>query len=689
VRLPQYFTSRFYDPPLRIAATDQHGRAVVEGIGADDDITVTIVGSMGDASNLHGRPSGLAKAGETELMIELSAVHSYRWRLVAGEAPAPAEGESLALLPFTNSGRDAPAETATVRGSYLWIENVPVDGVACYARTQDGRIARIHAQAGDDEVRDASFRYERHIEVRVMTADGTPAEGVFVVVRDQGNNPIQPPAATDSEGVVRFERLHGMLADVSVVASARERFGGLRVGSVNLDEGSGSLEITLPVEREITVRVTVDGRPGLPTNYMLWGGTAKVVSEDPVTGHLRLRARPQPGAEGMRVTLRAPGYQAASVDVPSGSAGIVDLALVAGGSVRSRILVGERKPKIQAERWDAGTGRWGPVRLTSSPYGDAPDANGMLDGEGLAPGTYRLRDTSTGATTSPVDVRAGETADLGTLDVSASGYVTGTVTAPPGLDISGVNVVVEGEGFGPPPQFPGRPSKNVRPDGTFRVLVPGDRDVRLRVVHPTLRPTADQGVIEVREPRDGVTLRLERGPVVRVRAQAPMKVPFGGQMRVFAYEGEPGGKPVFQRTCAVVNGGLEFGVPRAGTFTLWIDAAPYAPLILRGVELGDDDVDLGQLTFPVGSTIHIKCLLKDGSAAPRLAIWAHRMAEPMYSRGLNSGGGSEIDLRGLGPGKFTVNVIPMMGSGQPSQHKYEFELDGNAQTIEEITLDLR
>ena len=59
-----------------------------------------------------------------------------------------------------------------------------------------------------------------------------------------------------------------------------------------------------------------------------------------------------------------------------------------------------------------------------------------------------------------------------------------------------------------PASRPLRSSNVSQRDGSFAVRVPGDRPVTLVAEHPQLVPAPDGGRVEVREPREGVVLRL-------------------------------------------------------------------------------------------------------------------------------------------------------------------------------------
>jgi len=176
---------------------------------------------------------------------------------------------------------------------------------------------------------------------------------------------------------------------------------------------------------------------------------------------------------------------------------------------------------------------------------------------------------------------------------------------------------------------------------------------------------------------------------VRLRAQEAIRGRLGGPPRALFFAGDPSGETVFQRDCALVNGGLEFGTPPPGRYTLWLNVAPWAPLVLRDIEVSAEDLDLGVREFPIGSSVRVHMLVGLGEAAPRLSVWAHSKNAPVYSRGLNSRGETDAVLRGLGPGSFQVMAMPIMGAMPRTRMSYEIKVDGEATTIREIQWDLQ
>jgi hypothetical protein len=79
--------------------------------------------------------------------------------------------------------------------------------------------------------------------------------------------------------------------------------------------------------------------------------------------------------------------------------------------------------------------------------------------------------------------------------------------------------------------------------------------------------------------------------------------------------------------------------------------------------------------------------VKEPLAVPRIHVWANRVGEPRYYRGVNSNGEEVVLVPGLQAGRYRVTggVTMAMGSGRMLNE--EIEVDGV--TDVERTFDLR
>jgi hypothetical protein len=283
------------------------------------------------------------------------------------------------------------------------------------------------------------------------------------------------------------------------------------------------------------------------------------------------------------------------------------------------------------------------------------------------------------------------------LDVSKSGWIRGRVEVPDGRDARGVRVLAEGlEGFSSrqgrilgetaPPDCA---FTTCREDGEFWLRVPGDREVTLRAEATGLQPAADGGRLKVKTPRDGVVLRLVEGRIARLRmAESLRKQRVVGQplnRTVRLYRGEAVGKAVQTLRGDVDAEGrvISFSGYEPGTWTIWVDAGPFAPVILEDVVLTDGETDLGEAAAHYGSTIVVDIVLPKDQDMPRMYAWAMREGEPTYSRRVDAQSDAVLRIRGLGPGRFRVSAGSHMGGGLRLDQTVE--VDGREEV--RLTLD--
>ena len=280
---------------------------------------------------------------------------------------------------------------------------------------------------------------------------------------------------------------------------------------------------------------------------------------------------------------------------PPGEVAEVTVDLVTTGALVARVAPpADDAYAVALSTWDETRQAWRPPiagNSTSTVGGERADANGVLAFRDLRTGRYRVFDAWSGLATDAVDVRGGETTEI-RLDLARSGWAEGRVEAPSGSDLAGATVRVDD---GPP-----RPAA-----GAFKVRVPGDRTVRIAVGHPTLQPDPLRGHADVTAPRDGIVLRLVAGPTASLRFDPPLgEAARGSRPRwVLLFSGPVAGDPAFTREGVLDAEGrsLAFGAPPPGTYTVWIDAGPFAPVVLPDRRFGDGDTDLGAVPPSGGS----------------------------------------------------------------------------------------
>jgi len=689
--------------------TDEHGVAVIDGLGTKERLT--LFASAKGFPGVHGtfRRGGQGRVSvepdEAEVTIELQRPRNVRWPIEDKGHGVPPDGSVVVLKPFLNSGLTDIPQGGVVENSEIVVAGWAPGYAAALAYVEGFGAARLSAGPGEAVGYPAAFYPLRKIELYARLADGSPAEGVYLMARDGGNNAVAPGAKTDAAGYAVLAGLHGgpgARVNCTVTRTAQE-YGGLPLGSVDLHKQDGHFEFTLPNERTLRVTIILDGKPP-PAGFTAYGqvGAQPVALKPDVDGVCEIPFTPAKPTGDVFLYLRLTGYLAsapakASLAGPDPIEMAVDL--VTAGSALIKVLVPkDGRNKITTQAWDADKGEWighvAPNSFNVSMGGGTADPNGLVTLPNLRPGRYRAVDTYSGITGEPFDVVAGGEPTRSTLDLTKSGWVKGRVVPPPGVPVGEFTVAAEGEApntsfrmFGTSGGLPGRPVNGK--DGTFWYRVPGDRPVTLRIYHTTCVPHPTKGRVTVTGPREGIELHAEAGASATVHLAEPLRMYMNpGQKRsvqVRLYKGAVKGAGIgLTGTLDGAAERIEFGGFAPGTYTLWIDTLSAAPLVLEDVVLGEGDADLGTHATSKGSTFLLHVKVKEGQSPSRVHLTARRAGEPAYARHTDAIG-TTIVLSGLGPGRFRIQGGFYAGTGGGFDEEITF--DGKNDV--ERTIDLR
>jgi len=703
IRLPQFLTEGpMFGSPASYT-TDAAGLARVEGLGGGESLALHAeaegYAKGSEHSPRHGRGPGHARVapGQTEATIELHKPITVRWPVKNEGVGIPAHGTRLVLEPWSNTGRLTVPPEGVLEGKEIVVSGWGSDGASAYAVAPGHGIARLQATPGERVGHPTAFHAARKIELLLRLADGSPAQGWFLVVLDGGNNAVKPAVQTDSEGRATMEGLYGGPDSlVNVSASDRSAGGGytLPLGSVDLHERDGRFEAQIPDERIVRVRLTVQGREvpegfnGVPTfNHRSVSSELDASSGSP-RGVFVVKWRPSRPDATVRISGLATGHLAETksfslADLTADTEVVIDFR--PAGALRVRVLEpDDQRYFVTAERWDPDKASWTPLTGPGGflrGTGQRADANGFATLAELEPGRYRAIDTTTGVTSEPVEVQAGTVPAQCELDLRATGWLKGRVVVPEGFDCQSVSVGevdVAPEPHGMLPGHAALPGQRVNPrDGTFWVRVSGSRRSTFRVYHPILRPHPERGYVTVTGPAEGIVLEAVVAPTATVRFSSPARIEVGsGQehpIRVRLYRGAVEGPGV------VLSGILHptltrvhFGGYDPGTYTVWMDVPGKAPVVLEGVVLGTGDTDLGVVDLPAGATFELRVDVKEGQSPPRYAVWLTKMDEPTYQRSTDTYGNT-IPVRGIGAGRFRVSATPYGGTTSGIQEEIEFD----------------
>jgi hypothetical protein len=577
---------------------------------------------------------------------------------------------------------------------------------------------RITAEARATRVgSEAKFKKPRSLLVTVHDRAGAPLAGELVQCAAGGIG-VDAPVAIGSDGSARIEGLYPQQWDVMLVRPGDRSFGREPAGRVDLTKpGDARVDLVLERERRCVLHLTVNGEKRLPATFDVWtvnergmlmGGLGPF-DEDPEEGIVRFPIRPAANQAKMDLRVSGRGCPPVAVSLPlpeddsvlEGSA-----ALVSGATVKIRVL--PPSDGIHAavlEAWKEASSTW-ESRNPRSDFDESGRKSPEITFDTLTPGRYRARDTYTGVVSESVEAVTGKSVEI-TLDLSRAGPVTIRVEGPAEGEASrdpladrfamrAATVSIEGAGLSRPKgsvrqMMMGAPSGGgigVRINSEDTARVPGDRPVTFRVTHPLFSPAPDGGTATVTAPGSTVVLKLVKGPEAAFRAMGVEARPgsLGAYLRVFLFTGEARGEPA--KTCIVgwTDGVARFGGYTPGRYTLWCDLATAAPLVLENVELGEGRTDLGELKFPDGATVRLKVLTREGQQPPSIDALAKTIDPPDYGRtGRSSRGTDDVLIRGLGPGRFKVEVRTAGLDSTPVN--YDVVSTGSGEIP--LTLDLR
>lgn len=661
-----------------------------------------------DAPTLKGAGAAKSEPKVTEArdVTDLSGGVTVRWPLENKGIGIPADGSTVDIKPWTNTGRLTVPPKGVIEGHELVVPGWRTDGASGYAVIPGKGIARITARPGQETGRPTAFYPLRRIELIARLPDGSAATGWYLVVRSSGNNFAQPPVKTNAEGKAVMTQLYGgprSLVEVSVADSPRQ-WGGFSkgLGSVDLAKHDGHFEVVLPAERTMHIRLEVPGgeAAGHLTAFTRIGARSLKAAKSDESGLLIVRWRPVVPDATVRVSVNVRGFTSEHEEVSLAAAEDpieVTIELHLAGSVRVAVTEPEDKRYgIDLERWNEDRQSWGSASKFGNRHGSRADANGLVLFLPLTPGRYRVIETRSKLVSEPFDVPAdGEPVRI-SFDASATGWVKGKVEVPEGVPFGGIRV---GE-VGAEPEMgllqtsifdavplPGRRVSSK--DGTFAYRVSSTEPVTLRIYHALLKPHPTKGYVTVRGPQEGVILTAVRGPVATVRFDTPARVRANpGQLRTIAvhlYPGAVEGKGI--RLPGLLDGThmkVEFGGFERGTYTVWIDAPGYAPVVMKDVKLTESDVDLGEVTLKKGSVFRVNVRVKEGQSPPRLFVAVRKLDDPTYIRSMHRSA-ETITVQGIGAGRFKVSAHAFGGGLPPLDEEMEF--DGTTEVVR--TIDAR
>jgi len=689
VRISIGYVCLVREPAQEIVPTDTDGRTTIPGVGRDEELQlVPRTAGYWLTGLARSDQSGIAiPPNATAVKLELVPGRTVSWQVASGEVPVPPEGSVIRFeaAPGTASSLrgNLPSSQGRIENSRLVVEGIPPRYVHALAVAPDGAIAYVLAQNYGETGSGISFRRPRKVEVLLTDAEGEPAAGRGILLRNPGNNPWPVGATTDAAGRCLIEGIHGGRWNVCLCEDSSLYWDAVVLGAVDLDAGDARFEAVMPRIVDVLARIRIDQQVRLPGEYHIQVGKHLPISvaEHPDNGELLLRAYLGQPELPITVTLNARGYPPTEgrAEIRSTGRYEVDLSLGSGGAFLVEVSPPGTRVNLELQSWDFAHNCWVPQHVRGMPSLSVPGFDGSFRFAPLSEGRYRVRDSLSGLVSAEGDIGAAGLTSHVRMTLDNGGQVRGFVEYPPGTKWEDVRVIVEGHVI----EMTSEHGVRIGKDRQFRVRVPGDRRVTLRPWHPVLVPAPVGGSVEVVGVQEGVILRLQEGAVVSFRPEPAI---VSGNIRVRLFAARPTGPHIAEYRALVSEGVARFGGQDPGRYTLWIDAPPYAPACVSRVELGAGRTDLGEVRFVRGAIIHLQVLTREGHAAPRVDLSARCLDDPSYVRSVSSESEREILLQGLGPGRFQVRArAPDIHGGRVIDQTVD--LDGYSES--RLTLDLR
>ena len=688
--------------------TDERGQSVITGLARDDHLRVRAEAEgypvRFGAFRPHGGP-GVAEVRprETECVITLPLPRTVRWPIEDKGQGVPAEGSSIVLKPFANSGHTNIPTNGIVEGGQIVVEGWGPGYASAMAYAAGVGAARLHAKPDEEVGFPAVFYPLRKIELFAKEADGRPAVGVWLSARGPGNNSVQEPAETNTQGYAVLEDLYFMPGwrVNCFVSRNKQEYARTPLGAVDLSKGNGSFDFQFPRERKLRVTITIDGVPP-PEGFrrdVRWG-TSNVSLAPDARGVCEVAFTPIRASGTVSLPFRWREYRIEkpiTVDLEQPDPIPVSIALQRTyKALVEVVLPNDGRHHVYYEAWDLDKKAWRSSRVAHMRTGhERVDANGIVTFTGLRPGRYRAVDLSSKIASESFEVSPSQPVANAVLDLSLAGWAKGRVVPPEGVPLAGFSVGVDGAR--PSPQgalvMPGyRRGVAGRPvdakNGSFWFRCVSGQSKKIRLFHASCLPHPTKGYATVDGPVEGLELHAIRGATATIilnpKPNIRMNPGKARHLNAILYSGELNTEhavPVH----VTLNGAhdtLTLGKYKPGTYTLWVDVPNKAPLVMRNVTLTDKSIDLGHVATTPGSRFRLTVKVKEGQSPPRMSLFVTAENKPTYSR--RTDGAGTLVVEGIGKGRFRVDGNSYGGSAARINEVIEF--DGENDVEREIDL---
>ena len=291
----------------RREVTDPSGRIRIEGLGRQQRIFVRYFGGP----DYRTTSRGLRKYGNAQKEVptdtEVTTLRLWplnpgvtRYRILSSECGRDHEGEAS----ITTGGleRVSRAVSAHIEDNrVIWLYEGHI--YPSLVEAGDGCLSAIGGS--NDSVH---FVRPRRLRVRITDSTGTPVPHIWVRAKSRLSEAL---VETDAFGLADLEGLLAEEHEISVLRPTWQYFSELE--SADMTSGDTEVSLPLPDTVPVTLRVQIDGRPGLPGGYELTTSVRghrffdrTAIHEDPLAGTLQFEMLPK--EDTVLFTLQAEGF---------------------------------------------------------------------------------------------------------------------------------------------------------------------------------------------------------------------------------------------------------------------------------------------------------------------------------------------------------------------------------------------
>jgi hypothetical protein len=319
---------------------------------------------------------------------------------------------------------------------------------------------------------------------------------------------------------------------------------------------------------------------------------------------------------------------------------------------------------LELQRLDSRTSKWmdgHSPRKTSTWLTTVLEEKGRARVPELLPGTYRVVEVITGAVVGRFNVPNRDPDRELAIDLTSFGNAEGRVLGPADAPVANalLRVIPEASDLGFRRVAEHTCSSS---SGRFRIRVRGDGPTVVQVIHPMLRLSGRRDAVSIEGAQEGITIHMERGPTATIYSNSTIEPTSSvcdfGTVAVKLFSGGVSEDPVHDLLAIVTKEGLTFGGYSPGTYTLWVDANPFAAVTQADVVLGSGHTNLGRMELGAGEEVN---LFIDGNyeiSRDELRVVATYRGMPSHRRvfELRELDSSSVALPGLVAGQWSLMI---------------------------------